>query len=92
MDAGLRAIFLASLERDLHFASIGALDDVVPPIDWGSAERCWFDVRDGRVRVTITQLSSPVLDFNDGPSFLGRGGPVAPPRGMFGKRRIRRWP
>jgi hypothetical protein len=57
-DAGLRRIFLASLDRDLTFAAISALD-VVAPTDWRSVERRWFDARDGRHHGVIVTLPYP---------------------------------
>lgn len=72
-DAGLRAVHLASLKRDLHWAELGVLGEVIMPTKWSEVRRRWR--HPGNVVVTIHDL--PPLARDD--VFLS-----SPPRGPVG--------
>jgi hypothetical protein len=84
-DAGLRAVHLASLERDFRWAELGVLGEVIMPTKWPDVRRRWHFPPNGIGGVTVTVHDLPPLRSGD--VFFSGPGPGAG-AGIAMRRRI----
>jgi hypothetical protein len=78
-DAGLRRLFLEHLDRDLRFARLGVLGDVVMPTRWPQIRRAWRYHGPRGVVITVhdVPMSSGCGSHPLPPGPPGRGAPPA---------------
>lgn len=76
MDSALRSHFLVCLDRDLRFAALGILGDLIMPTRWGSIRRLW---RGESFRANIVMHGTP-----PGPPMPRIGFGAPPAGGMLG--------